>query len=242
MTWEEWDVPGPQPKYDQFGYGGCLVGCGPVAWAMLFCWADIQAGSGNPYWTESWGLYRQNGDYGTDVVAPTSQDAGVENVIRQIHNAVGTFCMGASGATWPWNMGDAAKYLSGRTGAWLDTEYDHFGRDCDDCHDWAIDSIVNRRTPAVIGTGWLNHYPMATAYARQTRIVRLKWGSFSFNMYVTDEVFYVNNGWGGAGNEWVDAGTWFVGELHPQAALAGGTVRHDRPERTARPGDRWNTP
>jgi len=88
-------------------------------------------------------------------------------------------------------MGDAAKYLSGRTGAWLDTEYDHFGRDCDDCHDWAIDSIVNRRTPAVIGTGWLNHYPMATAYARQTRIVRLKWGSFSFNMYVTDEVFYI---------------------------------------------------
>jgi len=53
-----WGVPDPQPNYYQFDYPkkGCAVGCGPVAWTMLFCWADKQAGIGNPYWGPCWGL------------------------------------------------------------------------------------------------------------------------------------------------------------------------------------------
>jgi len=27
--------------------------------------------------------------------------------------------------------------------------------------------------------------------------------------------FYVNQGWGGSGNGWVSAGTWFAGKIRP---------------------------
>src|SRR5437867_13116990 len=125
MSWTiYWTTGGntPQPLYDQFDYGGCAVGCGPVAWTMLFCWADHQAGTGNAYWAPRWGLYRQNGGYGADVVAPLTMDDGVKNVIREIHNDVGSFCIFGSGATVPWSMPDAWHYLSGRTGTPLEAQ------------------------------------------------------------------------------------------------------------------------
>jgi hypothetical protein len=81
-----------QPKYNQFTYGSCAVGCGPVAWSMLFGWADRQAATGNAYWAPRTGIYRQNGGRGADAVAPTAQDAGVNNMIIEIHNDVHTFC------------------------------------------------------------------------------------------------------------------------------------------------------
>ena len=37
MSWTiYWTTGGstPQPLYDQFDYGGCAVGCGPVAWTV----------------------------------------------------------------------------------------------------------------------------------------------------------------------------------------------------------------
>jgi hypothetical protein len=66
----------------------------------------------------------------------------------------------------------------------------------------------------VIGTGWLSHYPMAIGYAYQERIVRYCF-IFCWNDTVYDRWFYVNQGWGGAGNEWVSASTWFAGEIFP---------------------------
>jgi len=33
--------------------------------------------------------------------------------------------------------------------------------------------------------------------------------------WVYDIRFYVNNGWGGSGNGWVPASTWFAGEIYP---------------------------
>jgi hypothetical protein len=52
---------------------GCAVGCGPVAWAILFGWGDRQAAQGNAYWAGRNGLYRQNGGRGADAVAPITQ-------------------------------------------------------------------------------------------------------------------------------------------------------------------------
>ena len=43
MSWTYYWAPGSQPAYWQFDYNGCPVGCGPVAWGMLFGWADEQA-------------------------------------------------------------------------------------------------------------------------------------------------------------------------------------------------------
>ncbi len=219
MTWNYyWTTGGGsvQPAYYQFDYDGCAVGCGPVAWTMLFCWADYQAGHGNAYWAPRCGLYRQNGGYGADVVAPLTQDTGVENVIKELHGEVHTFCSFGSGATCPWDMPGAWSYLSGRTGTTLRADWNSIGWCEDGLRDRVIDSIVNRHTPAVIGTGWLSHYPLAFGYAWQTRVIRHSFLWWSWDETVTDRSFYVNEGWGGGGSgDWVSASTWFAGQIFP---------------------------
>ena len=214
MGYSYWWAPSPVPNYYQFQYNGFYVGCGPVAWTMLFCWADRQAGLGNAYWAPRNGLYRQNGGYGADALAPVSQDSGVENVVREINGDVGTFNLFGSGATWPWRMADAWHYLTGRSYTSLRAGWNSIGWAEDWIRDRARDSIKYRATPAVIGTGWLSHYPMAFGYAYQERIVRYCF-IWCWDVTVYDRWFYVDQGWGGAGNEWVSASTWFAGEIFP---------------------------
>lgn len=219
MAWTYyWTAGGgaAQPAYNQFDFNGCAVGCGPTAWAMLFGWGDYQSAHGNAYWAPRWGLYRQNGGRGADAVAPLAQDGGVENMIRELNGEVHTFCAFGSGATCPWDMPGAWTYLNGRTGTSGRADWNSVGI----CQDWlrdrVIDSIVNRHTPAVIGTGWLSHYPLAFGYAWQTRTVRHSFAWWSWDETVTDRCFYVNEGWGGGGaGDWVDASTWFAGQIYP---------------------------
>ena len=130
MTWDYYWTAGSgaeQPAYYQFPYGNCFVGCGPVAWAMLFCWGDYQAENGNAYWAGRTGLYRLDGGRGTNDVAPLTQTTGVENVIREINGQVDTFCIFASGATYPSDMDEAYEYLSGRTNTTLEDEFNGAG-------------------------------------------------------------------------------------------------------------------
>jgi len=60
MTWNYFWAgnSGDQPAYNQFTWSGCAVGCGPIAWAILFAWGDRQAAGGNAYWAGRNGLYR----------------------------------------------------------------------------------------------------------------------------------------------------------------------------------------
>jgi hypothetical protein len=218
MSWKYYWATGKhnaQPSYGQYQYGGCLVGCGPVAWAMLFGWADRQAANGNAYWAPRWGIYRVNGGKGANAVAPLDQDAGIRNVIEEIRGQVGTFCVGSNGATWPWNMDGAQKYLNPRTGAYIRTNYNDFGFTEGRLMAYARDSIRYRATPAVIGTGWLQHYPVAYGYAVLKRTV--KWCFLWHCWYETTyhRWFYVNQGNWGSGNGWVSADTWFAGEIYP---------------------------
>ena len=203
-----------QPSYNQFSYNGCAVGCGAVAWGILFGWADSQAASGNPFWRDRWGLYRVNGGRGGNAVAPLAMDEGVRNMIREIRDHIATFCLTGSGATFPWDMGQADRYLSGRTGTSLDTHYNSFGIHENRLRNYARSSIIDRKTPVIIGTGWLSHYPVAYGYAWQNRVVR-RCILFCWNENVTDRSFYVNQGWGGALNGWITASTWFAGEIFP---------------------------
>jgi hypothetical protein len=205
---------GAQCLYNQFDHGSCKVGCGPVAWMMLNGWADRQAAFGNSYWSGRWGLYRENGGRGPDALAPLSNDAGIRNAIREIRGHVGTFCLFGNGATFPWRMPDVRRYLNGRTYARQRCHWNSLGISEARLRRHARNSIRDRRTPAIIGTGWLNHYPLAYGYAWRERRVRR---CFIFCWYttVTDRSFYVNQGWGGNKNGWVSASTWFAGELIP---------------------------
>ena len=44
MSWNYFwaGTAGQQPRYNQFPFGGCAVGCGPTAWGILFAWGDRQ--------------------------------------------------------------------------------------------------------------------------------------------------------------------------------------------------------
>ncbi len=206
-----------QPRYRQFNYNDCLVGCGPVAWGILFGWADRQAEEGNSYWSPRWGIYRENGGNGANVKAPLQMNEGVRNMISEINDHVDTWCVpfSNSAATYPWKMDRARKYLSGRTGTSLRTAYSRIGRSKSECRINARNSIRNRKTPVVIGTGWLKHYPVAYGYAWRSRVVRRGVGPFSWTKTVYDRWFRVNQGWGQNSGEWVEASTWFAGEIFP---------------------------
>lgn len=218
MTWVyHWATGGysAQPRYYRFPYEGCEVGCGPVAWAILFCWADIQAEKSTK-WAGRKGIFRMNGGKGAFAVAPLYMDpeVGVRKVIKEIHGYVGTFCILGSGATYPWNMFDAHKYLSGRSGLGVSTDYNSVGISTDSLRSKAAQAIKYRQTPAIIGTGWLSHYPVAYGYATQKRIIRYCF-FYCWDEVVYDRSFRVNQGSGSSSGEWVPAETWYYGSIFP---------------------------
>ena len=60
-----------------------------------------------------------------------------------------------------------------------------------------------------------SHYALAFGYAWQQRTVQHCF-IFCWTETVTDRCFYVNEGWGGGGaGDWVDASTWFAGQIFP---------------------------
>lgn len=222
--WSSWDTRWAGGNVDQRWYqqidrgtapnsSRCVSGCGGTAWAMLFGWGDYQAGMGNPAWSHRFGLYRPNGGLVGNEVAPSVMTAGVRNMTWEIRNHIGTFCISGSGATFPWAMSGASSYLSRRTGASLSTHYNMLGIHEAGLRDRARDSIRNRKVPAIIGTGWLKHYPLAYGYRSRQRTVR-KCFIFCWNTTEYQREFYVNQGWGAGQHGWVSASTWFAGHLY----------------------------
>jgi hypothetical protein len=199
----------------------CYSGCGATAWSMLFGWADKQAALGNSYWAGRWGLYRQNGGTGADVVAPRYMDSGVRNMTWEIRNHVDTFCnpINDNGATSPWNMDDAWHYLDGRSGTRLEIHYNSLGLSQASLRNKAVAQLRDYGTPAIIGTGWLSHYPLAYRYTERSRSVWFcpnpsqPW--LCHNNGEVQRMFYVNQGWGGDDNGWVGGSTWFAGAIFP---------------------------
>ncbi len=202
------------PAYTSPNPTSCWSGCGGTAWAMLFGWADHQAEIGNPGWAGRQGLYRVNGGYGANADAPVYMDAGVQNMTWEIRSRIGTWCAFGSGPTFPWDMSGVAGYLAGRSYTRLFTHYNVFGIHEDRLRDYAANSIIYRNTPAIIGTGWLNHYPLAYGYAWRSRTISCEWYEFWCSTRTEyNRSFYVNQGWGGGSNGWVSTGTWFAGEI-----------------------------
>jgi hypothetical protein len=231
--WSPWTMvwagaEGDQRLYHQFdvftALGYCPSGCGATAWAMLFGWADHQAWIGNAYWAPRNGLYMQDGGKwpAPDADAPRNQNNGIENITNEIRGYIGSICWAGWGGpktfTLPWEMDEAYRYFSGRTGTTLKADYSAVGIAYDGIREKARDSIWDRKTPAVIGTGWLSHYPLAWGYAYRSRTVCKAYFLFGYCMWETTEYsrwFYVNQGWKTGRYDWVPASTWFSGEIFP---------------------------
>ena len=194
--------------------GKCLSGCGPTAWGMLFGWADRKAEANNPYWAARKGLYRKNGGKGANATAPKSMDKGVQNMISEIRGHVDTFCADCAGATTPWDMDEAVDYLKGRTATKLVTHYNSFGVTEDRLRNHARDSIAKRKTPAVIGTGWLTHYPLAYGYSVKQTVTK-DCSTCQPKTVEHARCFRVNQGWQTLTLTWIPADTWFAGEIYP---------------------------
>ena len=84
--------------------------------------------------------------------------------VQQIRDHIDTFCAFGSAPTFPSDMDEASDYLKGRTGTKISTHYNVFGVKETRLRNYASHSIMYRSTPAIIGTGWLKHYPLAYGY------------------------------------------------------------------------------
>jgi len=190
----------------------CVSGCGATAWAMLLGWVDFRASHPGSIYAKRWGVFRANGGTGVDVVAPRTLDNGVRNMQWEIRNDIDTFCFKGSGATVPWKMIRVANYLNGRSALKVSDKYSIIGAKRSDLRGIAAASISERGTPAIIGTGWLAHYPLAYGYQRRERWVYRKVLS-DYKQYQRE--FYVNQGWSGSSNGWIPAETWYAGTVRP---------------------------
>jgi hypothetical protein len=141
----------------------------------------------------------------------------VENVMREINGYVDTFCLAGQGCTWPWDMDKADDYLNIRTGTTLRTDYNAASICETALRNRVRDSIVDRDTPAIIGTGFFGHYPVAYGYAYERLVVRTCIWVWCWEDTVYNRWFCVNQvqGGGGSAHEWVVAETWFAGEIFP---------------------------
>jgi hypothetical protein len=198
-----------QRLFSQFTIGSCSSGCGATAWAMLFGWADHQAAISNPIWQRHWGIYRQDGGRGPDVDAPRNMDNGIRNIISEIRGYIGTTCVLGNAPTLPSSMINAQRYLWGRDNSGIRINW--FFPPLPSVSQRAKEAIVWRRSPVIIGTGFLSHYPLAYGYAWRSRLAG--WWPFEYTQY--SHWFYVNQGWGGSSNGWVSDTTWFAAELLP---------------------------
>lgn len=218
--WSYWwaGVESDQRLYDQIAANTfnnnfpCWSGCGATAWAMLFGWADHQATLGNAAWSGRFGIYRQDGGFGADADAPRFMDGGIRNIMMEIRGYIKTYCNSGGGWTQSSDMGEAYRYLQGRTGTRLHSLYSNgwwiFGTTEDDVRNRAI-SVIQSGRPVVIGRD--SHFPLAWGYAQQSRQnCFLFFCSTEYNRW-----FYVNQGWGGSSNGWVTANAWFAGDITP---------------------------
>ena len=208
----------------------CASGCGATGLAMLFGWIDNQAepGENNDYWLGRWGLYRRE-PQGFDLVAPkTWGDSRVKDMVWEIRNEIDTWCAknwdptglsGENGPTNPWDMGGVRNYVRGRSGIAYKNWYNVLGISEDRLMEKARDSIrtddPEKATPALIGTGWLEHYPLAYGFRsrRHTYCVVPGWGWTCWKEY--EREFLVNQGGAQGHGEWVSADIWYAGRAIP---------------------------
>jgi len=218
-SWRYWSVPRENyfPKYKQFTPRGwrCPVGCGPVAWAMVFGYYDRLA----PWYGHSRKLFRcDRGLYGSPYCkAPPFLTYHSKSWILEIRRRLRTFCLFGGGATTPWGMRRIGGFYRFRQGGnarilsytwWLSWT------------GWTRTWIRNRarnaikhRYPAVVGV-WVKsgkkkaqHYPVATKYKSRSRRCRTCWkifGRWRCGRWKTQsqERFFLRMGWGGYKDGW----------------------------------------
>ncbi len=167
-------------------------GCGATAWAMFY-----------GYWDA--GVANLINGFG---ITPVYNNSDVNSCIQYLFNQIGTYCSGSAGATNPWDMDEGYKWalhqqlLLGGVNMTITTDwcvpYLGYGP-----RNQAIRSIKEYGHPAIVGTGYYAHYPLAYAYKCRNYYI------CGVNLN-TERYWKVNNGWGETRGTWVNVtGCWF---------------------------------
>jgi len=221
ISWRYWTVPYEYkfPYYQQFRQRGwrCPVGCGPVAWGMIFGYYDRLA----PRYGYNKYLFRCiNGLSGSpNCAAPKYLNSHARAYITAIRREVGTFCLFGGGATTPWGMRRIRSFYRNRQrgnarilsytwrfswAGWTRTWISNRAR-----------TAVMRGYPAIVGVwvrsgrkGKAQHYPVATKFRSRSRKYRncwkILWGGWRCGRWKTQrqEHFFLRMGWGRRRDGW----------------------------------------
>ncbi|MGA1824465.1 MAG: hypothetical protein ACMUIP_07345 [bacterium] len=182
-----------QRRYGQESCCGCVTGCGPVAWAMLYGWWD----------KKGWSNLIAGGE------APLYLNDYVRDCILDVRDYCDTYCISGSGATNPWDMHDGYKWARDRYNAGHISGYSVSSKwtfPCfysTSCREKARNCIRDNGRPAIIGIGCTSaHYCLAYGYAWRKK----KWLGITI---AYSRWFRVNMGHQNNSGTWKKAKVWF---------------------------------
>jgi hypothetical protein len=195
-----------QIKWRQEHVDGCAVGCGPVAWGQVTAYMNHLAEAGNPYYRDQLGAQRL-------YAGGLAYDDTAKLLVRTLHDRLGTHCIDGQGATTMWGMNEYDDWARSQ-GANIKLSTDMFWDQEDTAEKW-----LRRNKPVVVGTGFYAHYPVAVGLAMVK--VEVDWW---FDH--TDKYIWVNQGWGGSGNGWINLDVFYAAAAVPmnEAERAAQTV------------------
>ncbi|XP_048586075.1 arginyl-tRNA--protein transferase 1-like [Nematostella vectensis] len=220
--WKTYSVPRERefPNYWQTKCcGGCLTGCGPVAWASVFGYYDRLAHI-SPKYHFSKELYRcHNGVWGSPkCVAPKKVTWTVRKYIEAIRKEVRTYCKKGLGATNAKGMGKIQPWYRARQGyeAYISKYWKKLSYNLGWPRPWIKHKAANaikKGLPAVMAfhtkkKGKGRHLAVATKYKRRYRKWRRcikvfwKWKCFKWRHTQVQDRFYMHMGWGTYKNGW----------------------------------------
>jgi hypothetical protein len=159
-----WDM---QPKFYQLSRDEFCpyVGCGPVAWGMLFAWFEVNKGIPAAFgdWFSMDATLTMNNNNNSHI-----------GVWRALHELCDVMCFATTdaGATWPGDMFDGAlDYTSFPVLAKLLYRKYHMEYDLTESglaeHGLLCRDAIKKGYPSVVGLGWLWHYALAYGYKYQ---------------------------------------------------------------------------
>ena len=170
-------------------HSGCYSGCGPTAWGMLYGWWDQR------------GPFNLIGGAGP---TPLYNDANVNACLQAVCGYCGTWCSGSSGVTNPWDEYKGYLWAGARSESISESWCWGVPYVCSCPRNCALGAI-RAGHPAIVGTGFYAHYPLAWGYAyREYKLFGIVW-SRQYH-------WLVNEGWGGdpCAGDWVNADDcWF---------------------------------
>ncbi|KAK2156947.1 hypothetical protein LSH36_202g12059 [Paralvinella palmiformis] len=214
-SWSYWSIANEDlfPEYDQFEMDDCAVGCGPVAWSMVFGYYDRRSHY-NSAFTGSENLYGSGSDGTTgssSEVAPKYNDDRMRAYIKEQNEILKTFCLFGQGATFYYNMNKVEDFFRARETSWWPRlqEKAHWlswlGIYSDSVESWTKYKLQDG-WPVIVGwrdgsyLAW--HYPVATRVRTRIRTYESCCWWVCKTKTSTEDMMYLHMGWGGYGNGW----------------------------------------